>query len=83
MEGRSFIGIGLALGVAIGAVFGVVLGNVAIGIGVGVAIGAGLGVAIDASRRQKGSGPENSAPVDGRDKHDGSTWDGGSDGGGD
>jgi hypothetical protein len=82
MEGRSFIGIGLALGVAIGSALGVAMDNLAVGIGAGIAIGAGLGVALDASQRRKGGGPENSAPLDGRDQHDSGYSDGG-DGGGD
>lgn len=78
MEGRSFMGVGLALGIAIGTAIGIATGNLAIGIGLGVAVGMGLGVAIDASQRKKG-GPENSAPLDGRDDHDGGSSDAGGD----
>ena len=61
MEGRSHLGIGIALGVAIGAGLGVAMDNLAMGIGVGVAIGVALGVALDASKG-KGDWPYPSPP---------------------
>jgi hypothetical protein len=61
MQGRSFIGFGLAVGVAIGAGLGVALDNLAVGIGLGVAIGAGLGIAIDGRRRKARDGAAKSS----------------------
>ena len=77
MAQTSYMGVGIALGVALGAGVGVATDNLAIGISLGVAIGLAIGVALDAGRKSRdGSGPENPAPGDGRDDHDG---DGGAD----
>ena len=63
MEGRSFIGIGVALGVAVGAAIGIAMDNLAVGIGVGVGMGLAFGVVMDANarKRREGSGSD-SAP---------------------
>ena len=59
MEGRSHLGIGIALGVAIGAGLGAALDNIALGISFGIAIGVALGLAMDeGGKRRKGRGDD-------------------------
>lgn len=87
MEGRSYIGIGVALGVSIGAALGIALDNLVLGISIGVAIGAGLGLVFDQqnSRRRRQADKNNSdgtAPHVASDSHDHGADSGGSDGGG-
>ena len=53
MEGRSHLGIGIALGVAIGSAIGVAMDNLALGIGIGIGVGVALGIALDAGRKRK------------------------------
>lgn len=69
MEGRSYLGIGIAIGLAIGSAIGVAMDNLAVGIGAGMAIGVAIGLAMDARKRRKpgASTGESSPPPADRD----------------
>ena len=89
MEGRSSIGIGVALGVSIGTALGVALDNLALWLSLGIAIGVGIGVAFDQQQAKKdkadkggdGSGSVVASDAGGARQDDG--YSDGSDGGGD
>lgn len=95
MEGRSFLGVGLALGLSVGVAVGVATGNLAVGIALGMALGVAFGAIADASNRRKAGAREGGdagaatlTSADGGERskvdagHDADGSDGGGDGGG-
>ena len=79
MEGRSHLGIGIALGAAVGSALGVAMDNLALGIGVGVGIGLAIGLAMDGLGKRKGVHRDGPASDGGDHRHDADGPDGGGD----
>lgn len=55
MEGRSHMGIGIALGMAIGAGLGVAMDNLSMGVALGLCFGVAIGAGMDQANKKKRS----------------------------